>query len=296
VRRKTIGYLFVLPILVLILVIFLYPLISTIRYSLYDIPFGVKQGPFVGLQNYRIIFSEPVFWQGLRNSVIWALGNLAVQLTIPFGIAIVLNHRLKGIDLVRAIVLIPWIVPAVVVAICARWLLLPTMGPINYYLLKTGIVARPVNFLGSLGLAMPTLIALNSWKFFPFGTLLILAALQTIPAQLYEAARVDGANPWQCFTRITFPLVGRIVWFIGFLAFVWNFNVFDLIWLITQGGPANTTQTLPVLIYRTAFKTFRPGEASSIAVIIMIFLAAVGILYFRLFSPKKEERIIVQGK
>ncbi|MCK4523144.1 sugar ABC transporter permease, partial [Candidatus Aerophobetes bacterium] len=116
-RRKIIGYLFPLPLLILILVIFLYPLLSTVRYSLYDIPFGVKEGPFVGLRNYRIIFGEPVFWQGFKNSIIWALGNLALQLTIPFGIAIVLNHRLKGINFVRATVLIPWIVPAVVVAI-----------------------------------------------------------------------------------------------------------------------------------------------------------------------------------
>ena len=259
-RRKIIGYLFPLPLLILILVIFLYPLLSTVRYSLYDIPFGAKEGPFVGPQNYRIIFGEPVFWQGFKNSIIWALGNLALQLTIPFGIAIVLNHRLKGINFVRATVLIPWIVPAVVVAICARWLLLPTMGPINYYLIKAGIITRRLNFLGSHELAMPTLIALNSWKFFPFGTLLILAALQTIPVELYEAARVDGANPWQCFTRITFPLVGRMVWFIGFLVFVWNYNIFDLIWLTTKGGPGNTTQTLPVLIYRRAFKTFRPGR------------------------------------
>lgn len=292
-RRKIIGYLFPLPLLILILVIFLYPLLSTVRYSLYDIPFGVKEGPFVGLRNYRIIFGEPVFWQGFKNSIIWALGNLALQLTIPFGIAIVLNHRLKGINFVRATVLIPWIVPAVVVSICARWLLLPTMGPINHYLIKAGIITRRLNFLGSLELAMPTLIALNSWKFFPFGTLLILAALQTIPVELYEAARVDGANPWQCFTRITFPLVGRMVWFIGFLVFVWNYNIFDLIWLTTKGGPGNTTQTLPVLIYRRAFKTFRPGEASSIAVIIVIFLAVVGLVYFKLLAPKKEERVIV---
>ena len=292
-RRKIIGYFFILPILLLILLIFLYPLISTVKYSLYDIPFGAKEGPFVGLQNYQVIFGDPVFWQGFRNSIVWALGNLALQLSVPFGIAIVLNHRLKGVDLFRAIVLIPWIVPAVVVAICARWLLLPTIGPVNYYLLKTGIITQRLNFFGSVNLAMPTLISLNSWKFFPFGTLLILAALQTIPVELYEAARVDGANSWQCFTMITFPLVGRMVWFIGFLAFVWNFNIFDLIWLTTQGGPGNTTQTLPVLIYRRAFKTFRIGEASSVAVIIMIFLVVVGLVYFKILAPGKEERVIV---
>jgi len=274
-KKKTTGYFLFLPLLILILLIFLYPLLSTLFYSFYNIPFGPKEGVFIGGENYRIIFSEPVFWQGFKNSIVWALGNLVLQLSIPFGIAIVLNQKLKGIDFIRSVVLIPWIVPAVVVAICARWMLLPTIGPVNYYLIKLGIIKQRINFLGSLNITMPTLIALNSWKFFPFGTLLILAALQTIPSDLYEAARVDGATAWQCFTRITFPLVGRMVWFIGFLAFVWNFNIFDLIWLTTQGGPGNTTQTLPVLIYRRAFKTFRLGEASSIAVIIVVFLVVV---------------------
>jgi len=135
---------------------------------------------------------------------------------------------------------------------------------------------------------MPFLILLNSWKFLPFGTLLILAALQTIPESVLEAAAVDGAKGFQQFRYITFPLLGSMIWFVGFLAFAWNFNTFDLIWLTTQGGPGTATQTLPVLIYRTAFKVFRLGEASAISVIIVVLLLAIGVVYLRFFAPKGE--------
>jgi len=286
--KKWTNYLYILPIFTLIALLFIYPLVSTIRFSFYNVPFGLAKGKFIGLENYSSLFKEPIFRQGFKNSLIWTLGNLFLQLTIPLGVAILLNKRLKGINFVRAAVLVPWIVPAVVVAICARWMLLPTIGIVNHFLIQTHIVNTRVNFLGSRNLAMPTLIALNSWKFFPFGTLLILATLQTIPEQLYEAAQIDGASAWQRFVNITFPILGRMIWFVGFLAFVWNFNIFDLIWLTTQGGPGNSTQILPILIYRRAFKIFRLGEASSIAVIIVIFLSIIGLLYFKVFSPKGE--------
>jgi len=283
-----INYFYILPILGLIGLLFFYPAISNARFSLYDISFGVAKGHFIGLANYSSLFSESVFWQSFKNSIVWAFGNLVLQLTIPMAVAILLNKKLKGINFVRAVVLIPWVVPAVVVAVCARWMLSPTIGIVNHLLIQADLVSARTNFLGARDLAMPTLIVLNSWKFFPFGTLLILAVLQTIPKDLYEAAQIDGGSGWQQFIYITFPLVGKMIWFVGFLAFVWNFNIFDLIWLTTMGGPGNTTQTLPILIYRTAFKTFRLGEASAIAVITAIFLAVVGVLYFKFLTPKPE--------
>ncbi|NQS89197.1 sugar ABC transporter permease [Patescibacteria group bacterium] len=246
--KKWTNYLYILPIFILIAVLFIYPLISTIRLSLYNIPFGMAKGIFIGLENYSSLFKDSIFQQGFKNSLIWTLGNLFLQLTIPLGVAILLNKKLKGVNFVRAAVLVPWIVPAVVVAICARWVLLPTIGIVNRFLIQTHIVNTRISFLGSRNLAMPTLIVLNSWKFFPFGTLLILAALQVIPGQLYEVAQIDGASAWQQFVNITFPMLGKMIWFVGFLAFVWNFNIFDLIWLTTQGGPGDSTQILPILI------------------------------------------------
>ncbi|MGQ9472977.1 MAG: carbohydrate ABC transporter permease [Candidatus Caldatribacteriaceae bacterium] len=224
----------------------------------------------------------------MEKSFLWAVGNLVIQLVVPLGIAFVLNKRIKGISIARSLVMLPWIVPSVTIAICMRWMLLPKIGIVNEILLFMGILRKPVHFLGSPSTAMPFLILLNSWKFLPFGTLLILAALQTIPESVLEAAAVDGTRGFQQFRYITFPLLGPMIWFVGFLSFAWNFNMFDLIWLTTQGGPGTATQTLPILVYRTAFKVFRLGEASAVSVIIVLLLLAVGVVYLWLFAPKRE--------
>jgi multiple sugar transport system permease protein len=214
------------------------------------------------------------------------LGNLILQLTIPLGIALLLNQKLKGTHFMRTGVLLPWIVPMVAVAVSMRWMLLPGIGVVNEILQYT--MGNQISFLGSRSAAIPTLIILNSWKLFPFGALLILAALQTIPEKIYEAARVDGASPWQQFIHITFPLLGVMIWFMGFLVFVWNFNVFDTIWLTTEGGPGHIMQTLPVLVYRRAFRVFRLGEGATVATIGAAFLMLIGLLYFKFLSPKRE--------
>ena len=142
--------------------------------------------------------------------------------------------------------------------------------------------------LGSSAVAMPTLVLINSWKFIPFGTLMILSVLQTIPTDIHEAAKVDGCGAWSRFRYITLPYLGNMIWFVGFLAFAWNFNTFDLIWLTTAGGPGSSTETLPIMIYRTAFKTFRLGEASASASLIAVALIVFGFFYFKSMTPKDD--------
>jgi len=248
---------------------------------------GASEGVFVGLDNYRLIFSEPVFWKSVNSTLIWTFCSLILQLIIPLGVAILLNQKLKGIHFIRTSILLPWIVPMVALAVSMKWMLLPGIGIFNEILKNT--IGTQISFLGSQNAAVPTLIILNTWKLLPFGTLLILTALQTIPEELYEAARVDGANFWRQFIYITFPLLGKMIWFMGFLVLVWNFNTFDTIWLTTEGGPGHIMQTLPVLIYRRAFRVFRLGEGAAIATVGAIFLIVVGILYFKFLSPKKED-------
>jgi multiple sugar transport system permease protein len=285
--KERISYLLMIPILLLIIVIFAYPFIRTFILGLFDVSFGASEAQYIGLKNFKDIIYNKTYWQALKNSVYWTFGNLLVQLTIPLFIAILINKKIRGINFARAIIMIPWIVPAVTIAVCMRWMLLPKIGIINEMLESVGILKKQIHFLGHNLTAMPTLILLNSWKFLPFGTLMILAALQTIPDQTYEAAAVDGASGFQRFRYITLPLVGSMIWFVGFLAFSWNFNTFDLIWLTTQGGPGSITQTLPVLIYRTAFKTFRLGEASAMSVTVAVLLVVIGILYFKYLTPKE---------
>jgi len=276
-----------IPILLLIIVIFAYPFIRTFILGLFDVAFGASEARFVGLKNFKDIIYNKTYWQALMNSMYWTFGNLLVQLSIPLFIAILINKKIRGINFARAIIMIPWIVPAVTIAVCMRWMLLPKIGIINEMLDSVNILKEQIHFLGHRLTAMPTLILLNSWKFLPFGTLMILATLQTIPDDTYEAAAVDGASGFQKFRYITLPLVGSMIWFVGFLAFSWNFNTFDLIWLTTQGGPGSITQTLPVLIYRTAFKTFRLGEASAMSVTVAILLVIIGVFYFKYLTPKE---------
>ena len=286
-RVSLVTYLYILPILVLIGIIFIYPLSQVLISSFYNIRLGAQEGTFAGLDNYRLIFSEPVFWKSVRSSLIWTFGNLILQLIIPLGAAILLNQKLRGMHFARTLILLPWIIPMVALAVSMRWMLLPGIGIFNEILKNT--IGAQINFLGSQSAAMPTLIILNTWKWLPFGTLLILTALQTIPREVYEAARVDGANFWKQFIYITFPLLGKVIWFMGYLILVWNFNTFDTIWLTTEGGPGHIMQTLTILVYRRAFKVFRLGEGAAIATMSAAFLMVMGILYFKFLSPKRED-------
>jgi len=276
-----------IPILLLVIIIFAYPFVRTFILGFFKVSFGVSETRYVGLKNFSDLIHNKTYWQALKNSLYWTFGNLLVQLTIPLFLAILLNKKTRGINFARVVIMIPWIIPAVTVAVCMRWMLLPKIGIINETLESLKILKNQIYFLGNHLTAMPTLILLNSWKFLPFGTLMILAALQTIPEETYEAAAVDGAGGFQRFRYITLPLVGSMIWFVGFLAFSWNFNTFDLIWLTTQGGPGTITQTLPVLIYRTAFKTFRLGEASAMSVTVAILLVIIGVFYFKYLTPKE---------
>ena len=286
-RVSLVTYLYILPILVLIGIIFIYPLSQILISSFYNIRLGAQEGIFVGLDNYRSIFSEPVFWKSVRSSLIWTFGNLILQLIIPLGVAILLNQKLRGMHFARTLILLPWIIPMVALAVSMRWMLLPGIGIFNEILKNT--IGTQISFLSSKSTAMPTLIILNTWKWLPFGTLLILTALQTIPREVYEAARVDGANFWKQFIYITFPLLGKVIWFMGYLILVWNFNTFDTIWLTTEGGPGHIMQTLTILVYRRAFKVFRLGEGAAIATIGAALLMVMGILYFKFLSPKRED-------
>ena len=286
-RVSLVTYLYILPILVLIGIIFIYPLSQVLISSFYNIRLGAQEGTFVGLDNYRLIFSEPVFWKSVRSSLIWTFGNLILQLIIPLGAAILLNQKLRGMHFARTLILLPWIIPMVALAVSMRWMLLPGIGIFNEIL--KNIIGTQISFLGSKSAAMPTLIILNTWKWLPFGTLLILTALQTIPREVYEAARVDGANFWKQFIYITFPLLGKVIWFMGYLILVWNFNTFDTIWLTTEGGPGHIMQTLTILVYRRAFKVFRLGEGAAVATIGAALLMVMGILYFKFLSPKRED-------
>ena len=267
---------------------YLYPIVSMSRLSFYATRFGFGDMRFAGLKNFAALPRNPAFLPAVKNSIVWTLVSWVIQLTLPLGLAILMNQRLRGITVARSIMLIPWLTPAVVVALTWRWILEPVMGVLNRQLIALGIFDSRVNFLGSESLALITLIIINSLKYMPFGTLLILAALQTIPESLFEAMKVDGATSLQQLRYLIMPMIGPMIGFMGFLVLVWNFNVFDLIQLTTAGGPVNSTMTIPVLIFRTAYRVFNMGQAASLAVLVIIVVVIAGSLYFK-FSGSGAE-------
>ncbi len=285
-RKAWSKYVLLAPILILTLLIFAYPFVRAISLGFFKVSFGGANREFVGLDHFVALVADPSFWGQVTRTMVWAIGNLVVQLSVPVLVAIMLNQRLTGINAARALILLPWVVPTVPVAVTMRWMLLPRVGIIAEMVRSVGL--GDTHFFGNRATAMIALILINSWKFIPFGTLMILSALQTIPTEIYEAAKVDGCGGWNRFRFITFPYIGSMIWFVGFLAFAWNFNTFDLIWLTTAGGPGSATETLPVAIYRTAFRTFRLGEAAASASFIAVILIILGYFYFRAFSPKED--------
>jgi multiple sugar transport system permease protein len=190
----------------------------------------------------------------------------------------------------RVWILLSWIVPTVVVVMIWRWLFSTSGGMVNPLLQMSGLTDAPIGFFATPGTAFLTLVFVNSWRWFPFIALMILAGLTRIPADLHEAARVDGAGPWKRFTRITWPLLAPTLAVLLVVGTLLSFNVFDIIWLLTGGGPAGGTRTLPVLIYETAFRGYRISEAATAAVLATVALMAFAVLATRSLSLSGEER------
>ncbi|MFE0754433.1 carbohydrate ABC transporter permease [Inquilinus sp. NPDC058860] len=283
------GGLMVAPVLVWLAATILYPLGAAVAISLRDIRVIGSDGGFVGLANYEDVLGMARLWAALGRSLAWVAGNAVLQTLLALGTALLLNQRFRGVRLVRVWVILSWIVPTIVVVIIWRWLLGTSGGVVNHLLVSLGLTDRPVGFFAGPGSAMASLVVINSWRWFPFVAVMLLAGLQRIPADLYEAAAIDGAGPWQRFRRITWPLLQPTMLVLGVVGTLLSFNVFDIIWLTTAGGPSGATQTLPVLIYETAFKSYRLGQAAAMSVLVSLLLMALAILLTRALAPKGEK-------
>ncbi len=287
-RRTWTGYLYVAPLMLWLAFTILYPLISAVFLSVQDIKIIGTPGKFVGLANYTRLLANDAFWESLLRSAGWVVGNAAVQTFAAFAAALVLNQRFRGRGAARIWIILSWIVPAVVVVIIWRWLL-SSSGVVNYLLTSLGIVAEPIGFFSTPQAAQASVILINSWRWFPFMTVTLLAGMQSIPRELYEAAAVDGATAVQRFWSITFPLLGPVLFVLGLVGTLMSFNVFDVIWLLTGGGPSEATTTLPVLIYVTAFTKYRLSQAAAISVVSGLLLLVFALLFIRFMAPKQED-------
>ncbi|KQV30249.1 sugar ABC transporter permease [Rhizobium sp. Root1203] len=280
-KSRLLAIVFVAPALIVLGGILGWPLVSAVLLSMQDVRTIGSAGQWVGLQNYSAVLSNQSFWTAVAMSVLWVLANAVVQTVLALITALTLNQNFPGVRIARTWVILTWIVPTVVVVIIWRWLFSTSGGMINPLLTQTGLIDRPIGFFSMPWTAMTTLIFINSWRWFPFIALMMLAGLTRIPSDLYEAARIDGANGWRSFTRITWPLLAPTLGVLTVVGTLLSFNVFDIIWLMTAGGPAGGTRTLPVIIYETAFKGYKLSEAATMSVLATILLMAFALLASR---------------
>jgi multiple sugar transport system permease protein len=280
-RRHATPYLLIAPAFTMILLVVAYPFANAIWMSLHRILL-LRPGRtgFVGLENFRRAFADPVFLESIGNTAVWVVGTVVGQLLIGLIFALVLNEQFAGRGLVRAAVLLPWVTPSVVCAIIFVWLLNGSFGIVNHLLLVLGIIGKPIQWLGDSATALPSAITALVWHGFPFFTIMILAALQVIPVELYEAARVDGAGPWRCFRDITLPLIMPTVLILTLLRTIWVSNHVDIPYVMTGGGPGYSSTTLALYTVTIARVTLDFGYASALSLLLSTVLFAGAAAYF----------------
>jgi multiple sugar transport system permease protein len=280
-RDALLGLLLIAPTILVLGAVIVWPLLSALYLSLFSIYTPTLEGNWVGLANYRELLANGGFWSALLTTVVWTVGTLTLQVVIGVGMALLLHQNILFRSLARGLVLFPYFLSTVVAVLVWRWLFNDLYGIINQMLMSAGIIDAPVNWLGAMPNAMLSIIVVGAWKFFPFVVIAVLARLQTIPENLYEAAKIDGAGPLSRFFDVTLPQLRDVLTIVILLRTVWDFKEFDLIYLMTGGGPINGTRTLPLIVYQQAFGLNQMGMAAAYAVSMMLVMLVFMLAYLR---------------
>jgi multiple sugar transport system permease protein len=274
------GNRFVMPAVVLLSLVTIYPILSVLylsfqrRLPIFDV------STFTGLDNYRFLLTDDRFWNALRNTVYFAATSVTLELLFGLVIALLLNRsfRLKGV--VTALVLIPWAVPTVVSARMWEWMYNTDFGILNY------LLGMKINWLGSPFWALNAAVFMDVWKTTPFVVILLLAGLKMIPREIYQAARIDGAGAWSIFMKITLPMLMPVILVVLIFRTLDALRIFDAVYVLTGGGPANTTETLSIYAYKVLFQTLQFGYGSTLSVVVFLSIGSLSVLYMRLLRAE----------
>ena len=279
-RDFALAYILLIPLILILFVLLAYPIASALWITLQDKTIGMV-GRFIGLENYReLLLDDPFFWQVVRNGFIFTIGSVVLKLFVGMIMALVLNQPLVLRGLWRGLLLMPWVAPTVVTALSWRWILDLT-GVLNLMLRDLGLMKTSIPWLAQYGTAMFSLVLVNTWRGFPFFGITLLAGLQAIPQELYEAADIDGASVWQRFRYVTMPSLRTVILVVTILSMIWTFNDFSVVWLLTGGGPGHATDVFATYTYKLGFITSRLGYGQTVSVI----LAPVLIGIIMILSP-----------
>jgi multiple sugar transport system permease protein len=286
---QNLGVILLLPSALTFLVLLVFPLGYGIYTSFLQRHVLDPEGVWVGLANYAWLFGNAEFWQSLAISSLWAGATVGLQILLGTAVALILHQPFKGRSLVRGLVLFPYMMP--VVSVILVWMLLynALYGVLNWLLVQVGIVDAPVAWLSQPGSAFWSVVFVGVWKYFPFVVVIVLARLQVISQDLYEAARIDGAGAVARFLDITLHQIKDVLLVVALLRTIFMFNNFEIVFLLTGGGPLRSTMTLPILVYEQAFGLYDMGRGSAIAVVMFLILIAVMAIYFA-FLRKEADR------
>lgn len=286
-KSALVGWLLLAPSLLLLGGLVVFPVLYNVWLSLFDKHAFMPVQAFVGLRHYRYFASDPEFWTSFYYGSVYAGATMALQLGVGVPAALLLNEAFRGRNLLRGVVLFPYMIPTIVAVILWKWLLNDSYGLVNHLLLQAGLVRTPVAWLGP-DYIMTALIVTSVWQFFPFVVVTYLARLSTIAPELYEAATVDGASAWRRFLHVTLPQTASVLFVIVLLRSIWMFTKFDTVWLLAgEGGVSRYIRTLPVYAYSRSFTYLQAGMGAALAVIMFAMLLAATAVYFRVFRTEE---------
>lgn len=279
------------PVAVLLAVILIWPIVQGVALSFFNTRIlNYSAGKFIGLANFNALFQDEYFWNSLKVTAIYGAASVICTYVLGLGFALLLNRDFKGRGFIRTIFILPWAIPEVVAVLIFAWMLDPQFGVGNYLLVLIGVIEQPQAWLSQSHLALPALVVLTAWQQFPLAMLILLAGLQTIPEEQYEAAKMDGAGALTRFIHVTLPGLRSVNVILILLLILNSFRRVTMIYAMTRGGPARSTETLSVLTYNTAFEYQRVGYAAAVGTVLLLILLAFSLVYFWSIMRSKQAK------
>lgn len=289
VNRDTgFGYALLFPTALLIVVLIGLPFLRALWLSFHKKLLGAQDAPWIGLKNYTTVLQDHAFWQSVKNTIVFTGGSIGLKLLIGLTVALILNEAIPLRGLWRSIVLLPYAMPTLVSVLVWKWMYNDVGGVFNYLLQKSTIRTMPTLWLADPRTAMGSVIAVNVWRGFPFFVITILAGLQAVPQELYDAAKVDGAGVWSRFVKVTLPGITPVVAVVTLFSTILTFNDFSIIWILTRGGPGGATDVLSTLTYKIAIPGLELGKGVAVSVLMLPILVVFIILLNRFMNRREE--------
>jgi len=283
------AILLILPSFILIAFAIFIPVVESIYMSFLDYKLQAgAQHTWNHFQNYKELFTEKEIWSSLRITLVYVSAVVILLMILGLALAMILNKNIKGRNVIRGVILLPWAMPVVISALLWMWIFQPQYGVLNYILQRLNIIKGPIAWVTSVNFALPSIIITSLWRQLPFIVVMLLAGLQSIPRDMYEAAAIDGANKVQMFFNITLPFLRNVIKSTVLISIIDNFKQFPLFWIMTGGGPMGKTTNLAILTYKNAFVNLNFGKGAAVSTIWLVLLMVFSVIYNKVFTTNED--------